>query len=140
VYRWLRNVVARKKADADDLKSLPEIKTKEEWVKKIHPGKFAGQPQIMNPHRLTGLVFFKVFLPSPIDPMPSAQTILQNSWSTPRALYRRTMRRIRPSFCSPRRECACWETWNGKYFSIRSALTHVRTPTSCYRTAGLISK
>jgi len=39
VYRWLRNVVARKKADADDLKSLPEIKTKEEWVKKIHPGK-----------------------------------------------------------------------------------------------------
>jgi hypothetical protein len=35
----LRNAAARKKADVNDLKSLPEIKTKEEWVKKIHPGK-----------------------------------------------------------------------------------------------------
>lgn len=40
VYRWLRNAVARSKADGNDLKSLPEIKTKEEWVKKIHPGEF----------------------------------------------------------------------------------------------------
>lgn len=38
VYRWLDNAVARKESDKDDLKSLPEIKTKSSWVKKIHPG------------------------------------------------------------------------------------------------------
>ncbi|KAJ5656508.1 hypothetical protein N7507_008458 [Penicillium longicatenatum] len=58
VYRWLRNVVARKKADADDLKSLPEIKTKEEWVKKIHPGvsSFADRPDAIGPDHLAELL------------------------------------------------------------------------------------
>ncbi|KAJ5558172.1 hypothetical protein N7535_008388 [Penicillium sp. DV-2018c] len=38
VYRWLRNQIARNKASAEELKSLPEIKTKEAWTKKIRPG------------------------------------------------------------------------------------------------------
>lgn len=44
IYRWLRNAVARKNADAENLKTLPEIKTKEEWVKKIHPGEIRATP------------------------------------------------------------------------------------------------
>ncbi|KAJ5098289.1 hypothetical protein N7532_005290 [Penicillium argentinense] len=58
VYRWLRNAAARKGADADELKSLPEIKTKEDWVKKIHPGvsSFAGQPEAIGPDHLAELL------------------------------------------------------------------------------------
>lgn len=38
VYRWLN--AARAKADAEDtlLDSLPVLKTKKKWTKKIHPG------------------------------------------------------------------------------------------------------
>lgn len=43
VYRWLETSAARKHADEKDLKSLPEIKTKEAWTKKIQPGKFAAE-------------------------------------------------------------------------------------------------
>ncbi|KAJ5587215.1 uncharacterized protein N7459_002980 [Penicillium hispanicum] len=58
VYRWLRNAAARKNADADELKSLPEIKTKEEWVKKIHPGvsSFADRPESVGSEHLAGLL------------------------------------------------------------------------------------
>ncbi|KAJ5106855.1 hypothetical protein N7456_003530 [Penicillium angulare] len=58
VYRWLRNSTARKKADQYDLKSLPEIKTKEEWVKKIHPGvsSFANAPESVGPDHLAQLL------------------------------------------------------------------------------------
>ncbi|KAI9368459.1 nucleoside phosphatase family-domain-containing protein [Aspergillus egyptiacus] len=44
VYRWLDNAIARKEAGGRDLQSLPEIKTKSSWVKKIHPGMFGKQP------------------------------------------------------------------------------------------------
>lgn len=58
VYRWLRNAAARKDADADELTSLPEIKTKEEWVKKIHPGvsSFADRPEDVGSEHLAGLL------------------------------------------------------------------------------------
>lgn len=38
VYRWLNSAVARKEADTQHLKSLPEVKTKKKWTKKIRPG------------------------------------------------------------------------------------------------------
>lgn len=58
VYRWLRNAAARKDADADELKSLPEIKTKEEWVKKINPGvsSFADRPESVGAEHLAELL------------------------------------------------------------------------------------
>ncbi|OQD76585.1 hypothetical protein PENDEC_c004G04055 [Penicillium decumbens] len=58
VYRWLRNAAARKDADVDELTSLPEIKTKEEWVKKIHPGvsSFADRPEAVGSEHLAGLL------------------------------------------------------------------------------------
>ncbi|KAJ5599746.1 hypothetical protein N7450_000813 [Penicillium hetheringtonii] len=58
VYRWLRNAVARKGADADELKSLPDIETKEKWVKKIHPGvsSFANRPEAIGSDHLAELL------------------------------------------------------------------------------------
>ncbi|KAJ6144642.1 hypothetical protein N7470_008537 [Penicillium chermesinum] len=58
VYRWLRNAVARKNADIQELKTLPEIKTKEEWVKKIRPGvsSFADRPEAVGPEHLKELL------------------------------------------------------------------------------------
>ncbi|CAI7571972.1 unnamed protein product [Penicillium bialowiezense] len=58
VYRWLRNAAARKKADVEELKSLPEIKTKEEWTKKIRPGvsSFADKPESVGSDHLAGLL------------------------------------------------------------------------------------
>ncbi|KAJ5670525.1 uncharacterized protein N7477_005888 [Penicillium maclennaniae] len=49
---------ARKDADVDELKSLPEIKTKEEWVKKIHPGvsSFADRPEAVGTEHLAELL------------------------------------------------------------------------------------
>lgn len=38
VYRWLNNNFARKQLDPKELKSLPEIKTKLSWTKKVQPG------------------------------------------------------------------------------------------------------
>ncbi|KAL3473058.1 nucleoside phosphatase family-domain-containing protein [Aspergillus californicus] len=59
VYRWLDNAVARK-SDKHDLDSLPEIKTKSEWVKKIHPGvsTFADRPEEIGPQHLAELLEF----------------------------------------------------------------------------------
>ncbi|KAJ5091910.1 hypothetical protein NUU61_006780 [Penicillium alfredii] len=58
VYRWLRNGFARKEADVDDLKTLPEIKTKEDWTKKIRPGvsTFADKPESVGPDHLAELL------------------------------------------------------------------------------------
>ena len=40
VYRWLDSARARQEADARQLQSLPVVKTKKSWTKKIHPGGF----------------------------------------------------------------------------------------------------
>ncbi|KAJ5619954.1 hypothetical protein N7510_003938 [Penicillium lagena] len=58
VYRWLRNSVARLRADPNELKSLPEIKTKEHWTKKIHPGvsSFADRPELVGTEHLADLL------------------------------------------------------------------------------------
>ncbi|KAL4931642.1 putative nucleoside diphosphatase (Ynd1) [Aspergillus undulatus] len=60
VYRWLDNAVARKESDKHNLKSLPEIKTKSSWVKKIHPGvsTFADRPEEIGPEHLAELLEF----------------------------------------------------------------------------------
>ncbi|PLB47182.1 hypothetical protein P170DRAFT_235918 [Aspergillus steynii IBT 23096] len=58
VYRWLNNDVARKESDKKDLKSLPEIKTKSDWTKKIRPGisSFADRPEAVGPEHLAELL------------------------------------------------------------------------------------
>ncbi|EAW12968.1 putative nucleoside diphosphatase (Ynd1) [Aspergillus clavatus NRRL 1] len=58
VYRWLDHTVARKQADTDELKTLPELKTKPEWTKKIHPGvsSFAERPEAIGPDHLAELL------------------------------------------------------------------------------------
>ncbi|KGO43866.1 Nucleoside phosphatase GDA1/CD39 [Penicillium expansum] len=58
VYRWLRNAAARKQAHVKELKSLPEIKTKEKWTKKIHPGvsSFANRPELVGSDHLAQLL------------------------------------------------------------------------------------
>lgn len=38
IYRWLDNIRARKEGNAKELQSLPILKTKKKWTKKIHPG------------------------------------------------------------------------------------------------------
>ncbi|KAJ0425663.1 nucleoside phosphatase family-domain-containing protein [Aspergillus carlsbadensis] len=60
VYRWLDNAVALKEHNKHDLKSLPEIKTKSSWVKKIHPGvsTFADRPEEIGPEHLAELLEF----------------------------------------------------------------------------------
>ncbi|KAL4919855.1 nucleoside phosphatase family-domain-containing protein [Aspergillus aurantiobrunneus] len=60
IYRWLDNAIARKESDGHDLKSLPEIKTKSSWVKKIHPGvsTFADRPEEVGPEHLAELLDF----------------------------------------------------------------------------------
>ncbi|KAL5355974.1 nucleoside phosphatase family-domain-containing protein [Aspergillus floccosus] len=58
VYRWLKHDAARKTANAQKLKSLPEIKTKQDWTKKIHPGvsSFADRPEDVGPQHLEELL------------------------------------------------------------------------------------
>lgn len=58
VYRWLDNAVARKLPSDKDVKSLPEIKTKQEWTKKIQPGvsSFADRPELIGPDHLAELL------------------------------------------------------------------------------------
>lgn len=58
VYRWLDNAVARKLSSDKDVKSLPEIKTKQEWTKKIQPGvsSFADRPELIGPDHLAELL------------------------------------------------------------------------------------
>ena len=40
IYRWEDPAETRRKGKEADLQRLPEIKTKEGWAKKIHPGTF----------------------------------------------------------------------------------------------------
>ncbi|MCJ1314137.1 Golgi apyrase [Agyrium rufum] len=57
VYRWLKAAKAREEADEKDLKSLPEIKTKKHWTKKLHPGvsSFADSIDLVGPDHLKEL-------------------------------------------------------------------------------------
>ncbi|OJZ84385.1 hypothetical protein ASPFODRAFT_208895 [Aspergillus luchuensis CBS 106.47] len=56
VYRWLDNAVAREKGK--HLQTLPEVKTKSDWTKKIHPGvsSFADKPEEVGPEHLAELL------------------------------------------------------------------------------------
>ncbi|KAK0253264.1 hypothetical protein B0A54_11373 [Friedmanniomyces endolithicus] len=60
IYRWLNAAAARAHGDAQTLASLPEIKTKKKWNKKVHPGisTFATQPERVGPDHLRDLVDF----------------------------------------------------------------------------------
>ncbi|EED22962.1 nucleoside diphosphatase (Ynd1), putative [Talaromyces stipitatus ATCC 10500] len=58
IYRWLNNFKARQSDDLQKLRSLPEIKTKEEWTKKIKPGisTFADKPERVGSDHLDELL------------------------------------------------------------------------------------
>ncbi|RKU45834.1 Golgi apyrase [Coniochaeta pulveracea] len=58
IYKWKDPAKERHEADADELKSLPEIKTRKEWTKKIRPGvsTFGQKPSEVGPEHLNGLV------------------------------------------------------------------------------------
>lgn len=60
VYRWLNAQVARKEGDAEELASLPELKTHKKWRKKVHPGisTFGDKPELVGPEHLQALVEF----------------------------------------------------------------------------------
>ncbi|SMR58439.1 unnamed protein product [Zymoseptoria tritici ST99CH_1E4] len=60
VYSWLKAAAARRKADHDDLERLPEIKSKNKWVKKVHPGisTFGEKPELVGSEHLKALVEF----------------------------------------------------------------------------------
>ena len=60
VYRWLDNAHAREKADPEDLQSLPELKTKDKWTLKTHPGisTFGESPEMVGPEHLKPLYKF----------------------------------------------------------------------------------
>lgn len=60
VYNWLKADAARRKGDEEDLQSLPDIKTKKKWIKKVHPGisTFGPTPEAVGPDHLKDLVDF----------------------------------------------------------------------------------
>ncbi|KAK0873525.1 Golgi apyrase [Friedmanniomyces endolithicus] len=60
IYRWLNAQAARARGDEATLASLPEIKTKKKWNKKVHPGisTFALEPERVGPDHLKDLVDF----------------------------------------------------------------------------------
>ncbi|TKA83178.1 hypothetical protein B0A55_00716 [Friedmanniomyces simplex] len=60
IYRWLNAQAARATGDATALASLPEIKTKKKWNKKVHPGisTFGTKPERVGPDHLKDLVNF----------------------------------------------------------------------------------
>lgn len=60
VYSWLKANAARRKGDEEDLQSLPSIKTKKKWIKKVHPGisTFGSTPELVGPDHLKDLVDF----------------------------------------------------------------------------------
>ena len=57
VYRWLNTQQARAGANPDDLRKLPEIKTKKGWTKKVQPGisTFASKPEAVGAQHLKEL-------------------------------------------------------------------------------------
>ena len=60
VYNWKTAANARASASATELQSLPEIKTKKKWRKKVHPGvsTFGEKPEDVGPEHLSDLVDF----------------------------------------------------------------------------------
>ncbi|KAK5118265.1 hypothetical protein LTR85_008245 [Meristemomyces frigidus] len=60
VYRWLNAQAARAKNDVEKLASLPNIKTKNKWRKKVHPGisTFGEKPELVGSEHLKELVEF----------------------------------------------------------------------------------
>lgn len=58
IYKWKDPAKERHDADEEELKSLPEIKTKKEWTKKIHPGvsTFGKKPGDVGPEHLQALI------------------------------------------------------------------------------------
>lgn len=56
IYRWLNNFKARQGDTPKELKSLPQIHTKDDWAKKIHPGKKSNLRVHGVPSRLAGLL------------------------------------------------------------------------------------
>ena len=58
IYRWLNSARAKTNADEAALNSLPVLKTKKKWTKKIKPGvsTFGGTPELVGPDHLEGLV------------------------------------------------------------------------------------
>ncbi|KAL9041504.1 MAG: hypothetical protein Q9214_004087, partial [Letrouitia sp. 1 TL-2023] len=57
VYRWLEALDAQKGLQKTHLKTLPELKTKKNWTKKVHPGvsKFGEKPDRIGPDHLKQL-------------------------------------------------------------------------------------
>nr|POF03517.1 golgi apyrase [Quercus suber] len=60
VYRWKKAQAARTKGDAEDLASLPEIKSNKDWHKKVKPGisTFGERPKDVGAAHLKELVEF----------------------------------------------------------------------------------
>ncbi|KAK7751842.1 Golgi apyrase [Diatrype stigma] len=58
IYRWKDPARALKDADYGDLHSLPELKTKKDWTKKIRPGvsTFGDHPEDVGPDHLQHLI------------------------------------------------------------------------------------
>lgn len=58
IYKWLNSDKARKSASAAQLHKLPEIDTKKDWTKKIHPGisTFGERPHDVGPDHLQQLL------------------------------------------------------------------------------------
>jgi Golgi apyrase len=69
IYRWLDSARARLNADMQTLKSLPQLKTKKKWTKKIHPGvsTFGERPTAVGPEHL------KELLDHALDVIPASQ-------------------------------------------------------------------
>lgn len=58
IYRWYDNARARLNASSQELHSLPKLKTKKKWTKKIHPGisTFGESPMQVGPDHLKELI------------------------------------------------------------------------------------
>ncbi|KXT17098.1 hypothetical protein AC579_2031 [Pseudocercospora musae] len=52
IYRWKNAKHARKEGDKEHLRSLPEVKTKKKWIKKVHPGisTYGDKPEAVGEH------------------------------------------------------------------------------------------
>ncbi|MCJ1316141.1 Golgi apyrase [Xylographa vitiligo] len=57
IYRWLKSTNTRQEAEEHELRSLPVVKTKKKWTKKIKPGisTFGDKPGLVGPDHLKEL-------------------------------------------------------------------------------------